>query len=193
MTSSERSTHSSRRRAPVDLADVNGRVFVNNVSLGRLRRGRPAQGYRDAKLRTLLDTMPDVLGPEGEASTCAGRGRRARAPPGAVILVSNNRYRLGKEVGSGTRPRNRRRRARDRGRRGAAGPRRGGSSRATGAAVVGADVRGRRRSRSLPGSTARRCDSTHPFDSRSDRSSSECGSHPAPGGFALRVPARRPR
>ena len=53
----------------VDLAEVNDRVFVNNVSLGSTRR-RSAEGYRAAKLRTLLDTMP---GPQGG---------RARAGPG---------------------------------------------------------------------------------------------------------------
>ena len=66
----------------VDLAEVNGRVFVNNVSLGALRRGGPAsEGYRDAKLRTLLDTMPEVLGPEGARPRPAlDRAGRPRAP-----------------------------------------------------------------------------------------------------------------
>ena len=90
----------------VDLAEVNGRVFVNNVSLGLYAEAVQHEGYRDAKLRTLLDTVPDVLGPAARASTCAGAARTARAPrSGAVILVSNNRYRLGRAVGSGTRPR----------------------------------------------------------------------------------------
>ena len=40
----------------VDLAEVNGRVFVNNVSLGVYAEAVQRQGYRDAKLRTLLDT-----------------------------------------------------------------------------------------------------------------------------------------
>jgi hypothetical protein len=91
----------------VDLADVNGRVFVNNVSLGLYAAAVRRPGYRHAKLRTLLDTVPDVLGPE------AGQppGLRWADPDGdehasaAAILVSNNRYRLGRAVGSGTRPR----------------------------------------------------------------------------------------
>ena len=49
----------------VDLAEVNGRVFVNNVSLGLYAEAVQREGYRDAKLRTLLDTVPDVLGPGG--------------------------------------------------------------------------------------------------------------------------------
>ena len=59
----------------VDLAEVNGRVFVNNVSLGLYADAVQREGYRDAKLRTLLDTVPDVLGPDGETSTCAGPAR----------------------------------------------------------------------------------------------------------------------
>ena len=49
----------------VDLAEVNGRVFVNNVSLGLYADAVQRSGYRDAKLRTILDTVPEVLGPDG--------------------------------------------------------------------------------------------------------------------------------
>ena len=62
----------------VDLAEVNGRVFVNNVSLGLYAEAVQHEGYRDAKLRTLLDTVPDVVGPERRrprpALERAGRG-----------------------------------------------------------------------------------------------------------------------
>jgi hypothetical protein len=47
----------------VDLAEVNGRVFVNNVSLGVYAEAVQRPGYRGAKVRTLLDTVPDALGP----------------------------------------------------------------------------------------------------------------------------------
>src|SRR5204862_5727448 len=50
----------------VDLAEVNGRVFVNNVSLGLYAEAVQRSAYRDAKLRTLLDTVPDVLGPDAQ-------------------------------------------------------------------------------------------------------------------------------
>jgi diacylglycerol kinase family enzyme len=90
----------------VDLAEVNGRVFVNNVSLGLYAEAVQRAGYRDAKLRTLLDTVPDVLGPDGEGLDLGWRGPGGqRHRSGAAILVSNNRYRLGRAVGSGTRPR----------------------------------------------------------------------------------------
>jgi diacylglycerol kinase family enzyme len=90
----------------VDLADVNGRVFVNNVSLGLYAEAVQREGYREAKLKTILDTLPDVLGPEGEGLDLRWTGPGgSEHSSGAAILVSNNRYRLGKGVGSGTRPR----------------------------------------------------------------------------------------
>jgi diacylglycerol kinase family enzyme len=90
----------------VDLAEVNGRVFVNNVSLGLYAEAVQRESYRDAKLRTVLDTAPDVLGPQ----TARHLDLRWTAPDGSggrtaqVILVSNNAYRLGRPIGSGTRP-----------------------------------------------------------------------------------------
>ena len=90
----------------VDLAEVNGRVFVNNVSLGLYAEAVQRAGYRDAKIRTLLDTVPDVLGPGGDALDMRWSGPGGHEHHGgAAVLVSNNRYRLGHAVGSGTRPR----------------------------------------------------------------------------------------
>ena len=90
----------------VDLAEANGRVFVNNVSLGLYATAVQRDGYRGAKLRTLLDTVPDVMGPAARPPDLrwTGPGGHEHAS-GAAILVSNNRYRLGRAVGSGTRPR----------------------------------------------------------------------------------------
>ena len=91
----------------VDLAEVNGRVFVNNVSLGLYAEAVQRQEYRDAKIRTLLDTVPDVLGPDsGEKLDLRWKGPGGQAHhSGAMVLVSNNQYRLGRAIGSGTRPR----------------------------------------------------------------------------------------
>jgi len=93
------------RERRVDLAEVNGRVFVNNVSIGIYADAVQRDGYRDAKMRTLLDTVPDALGPDGadpDLRWTGPGGHEHRA--GAAILVSNNRYRLGRAIGSGTRP-----------------------------------------------------------------------------------------
>ncbi|MGH2925069.1 MAG: diacylglycerol/lipid kinase family protein, partial [Solirubrobacterales bacterium] len=90
----------------VDLAEVNGRVFVNNVSLGVYAEAVQRDGYREAKLKTILDTLPAVLGPEGDGVDLRWRGPAGEPQSGgAAILVSNNVYRLGHAVGSGTRPR----------------------------------------------------------------------------------------
>jgi len=92
----------------VDLAEVNGRTFVNNVSLGLYAQAVQRTGYRDAKLRTILDTVPDLVGPEpadtnGQLRWSGPDGTKHEAA--VVILVSNNTYRLGRLIGSGTRPR----------------------------------------------------------------------------------------
>jgi diacylglycerol kinase family enzyme len=88
----------------VDLAEVNGRVFINNVSLGVYAEAVQQSGYRQAKIRTLLDTVPVTLGRPGASElawTTPGGRRRTGA---AVILVGNNQYRLGGAAGAGTRP-----------------------------------------------------------------------------------------
>jgi diacylglycerol kinase family enzyme len=95
----------------VDLAEVNGRVFVNNVSIGVYAEAVQRPGYRNAKLRTLLDVAPEKLG-SGAPAGADGSGPelRWRGPDGerggdaVALLVSNNAYRLGAGLGSGTRP-----------------------------------------------------------------------------------------
>jgi diacylglycerol kinase family enzyme len=88
----------------VDLAEVNGRVFVNNVSLGLYADAVQRPGYREAKLHTLLDTVPDVLGPDARRPDLSW-GSETASESAVAILVSNNPYRLGRALGSGTRPR----------------------------------------------------------------------------------------
>jgi diacylglycerol kinase family enzyme len=90
----------------VDLGEVNGRVFVNNVSLGVYAEAVSQDRYRGAKLQTLLDTLSETLGPEGEPSALRWTdGEGTEQASTALILVSNNVYRLGATIGSGTRPR----------------------------------------------------------------------------------------
>ncbi len=90
----------------VDLAEVNGRVFVNNASMGLYAESVQRSGYRDAKLKTMLDTAPEFVG----AAPSDAPDLRYDGPGGGaddraiVVMVSNNSYRLGKMLGSGTRP-----------------------------------------------------------------------------------------
>ena len=80
----------------VDVAEVNGRVFVNNVSLGLYPALLASPHYRRSKVRAVLDQLPGVLGPES-----APLPLRFDAPDGTryagvhALLVSNNAYRLG--------------------------------------------------------------------------------------------------
>ena len=90
----------------VDLAEVNGRVFVNNVSLGVYAEAVQQSGYRDAKLKTLLDTIPETAPTDSEAPSLRWRDPDGLLhDTGMALLVSNNPYRLGTAIGSGTRPR----------------------------------------------------------------------------------------
>jgi hypothetical protein len=50
----------------IDLAEVNGRVFVNNVSLGLYAEIVRSPAYRDAKVETALSALPSMLGPGTE-------------------------------------------------------------------------------------------------------------------------------
>ncbi len=88
----------------IDLAEVNGRVFVNNVSLGIYGEAVQQAAYRDAKVRTLVETAERVLGPSRETPALRlvdDAGREHSQP--AVVLVSNNPYALERPV-LGSRP-----------------------------------------------------------------------------------------
>ena len=90
----------------IDVAEVNGRVFLNNVSLGIYGEAVQQTAYRDAQVRTLLETTAEVLGPSRaapEVRLVDDLGREHRHP--AVVLVSNNPYALDRPVAPGTRPR----------------------------------------------------------------------------------------
>ena len=77
----------------LDLADVNGHVFVNNVSLGLYAAIVRSPEYRDAKVDTTLATLPKVLGPDSQPFDLRFTGPDGTEHPGAhVIQVSNNPY-----------------------------------------------------------------------------------------------------
>jgi diacylglycerol kinase family enzyme len=89
----------------IDVAEVNGRLFLNNVSLGVYGDAVRRPEYRDAKARTLLATAQAVLGPGGAAPELAlvdDLGREHRHP--AAVIVSNNPYAVRRPFVTGTRP-----------------------------------------------------------------------------------------
>jgi diacylglycerol kinase family enzyme len=79
----------------VDLAGVNGRIYVNNVSLGIYGEAVQHPGYRNAKLRTLLETIPREAGARATESELRWNDPECGQRQGrATVLVSNNPYRL---------------------------------------------------------------------------------------------------
>jgi hypothetical protein len=87
-----------------DLGEVNGRVFVNNVSLGVYAEAVQQEGYRTAKIRTLLGTMPLSMADSGASHDLRWITPGGRTLHGAaVILVSNNQYRLSGAAGAARR------------------------------------------------------------------------------------------
>src|ERR1700683_906362 len=89
----------------VDLAAVNGRVFVNNASLGLYAKVIQSPEYRDAKLSTAASVLPAVLGPEAKPLDLRFRGPDGDHPDAHLILVSNDPYQLDTIGGMGTRER----------------------------------------------------------------------------------------
>ncbi len=90
----------------VDLARVNGRVFVNNVSFGVYAAIVQSDEYRNAKLDTAAKMLPELLGPDYDPFDFEldGPDSIANCDPD-LILVSNNVYKLGGVGGFGTRAR----------------------------------------------------------------------------------------
>jgi len=90
----------------VDLAKVNGRVFVNNASLGLYAKIVQAPEYRDAKVKTAANMLPDLLGPDAKKLDLRFSDPDGQERPGSqLLLVSNDPYRLDRLAGgSGTRP-----------------------------------------------------------------------------------------
>ena len=90
----------------VDLACVNDRIFVNNASLGIYATVVQSDAYRNAKIHTAAQMLPDLLGPDA-------RGLGLRFDPEDpdreidtdLLLVSNNVYRVERLSGFGTRAR----------------------------------------------------------------------------------------
>lgn len=90
----------------IDMAEVNGRPFVNNISLGVYGDAVQRSGYRDAKLQTMLDTLHEVLSstvPTPELLITDDLARPHTSP--LLVLVSNNEYAVEQPLARGSRPR----------------------------------------------------------------------------------------
>ena len=85
----------------IDVGEVNGRLFLNNVSLGVYGDAVRDRAYREAKARTLLETA--MRADVADLSVTDDRGHTHRKP--AAVLVSNNPYAFEPPHPPGTRPR----------------------------------------------------------------------------------------
>jgi len=87
----------------IDLAAVNGRMFVNNASLGLYAEIVQSPDYRDAKVKTAASILPDLLGPDTAPLDLRYTGPDGqRHPTAQLILVSNDPYQLDYPGGRGT-------------------------------------------------------------------------------------------
>jgi diacylglycerol kinase family enzyme len=90
----------------IDLAKVNGHIFVNNASLGVYAQVVQSDEYRDAKLETWAAMLPELLGPDAPPIDLEFEGPDATEIDDApLVLVSNNPYKLTGLAGVGTRAR----------------------------------------------------------------------------------------
>ncbi|MFM7062887.1 MAG: diacylglycerol/lipid kinase family protein [Actinomycetes bacterium] len=88
----------------IDLAEVSGRPFLNNVSLGAYGEVVAQEQYRDHKVGTALGSIGDLVGPHADPLPLRftdGTGHRWDSA--VVVLVSNNVYDLAPRPGFGTR------------------------------------------------------------------------------------------
>ncbi|HMD47337.1 MAG TPA: diacylglycerol kinase family protein, partial [Acidimicrobiales bacterium] len=93
------------RQSTVDLGEVNGQVFVNNVSLGVYAEIVASDQYREAKQKTVARMLPDLLGPDAPAYGLAVDRPGGRLEGLQLVQVSNNPYTLSSLSGFGSRAR----------------------------------------------------------------------------------------
>ena len=84
---------SDGRERRIDLGRVNGRAFVNNVAMGVYGAVVQSPAYREHKVRTVIDLMPELIGPDAVPFDLRFVGQDGRAHDTAVlVLIANNRY-----------------------------------------------------------------------------------------------------
>ncbi len=88
----------------VDLGVIGGRTFVNNASFGAYAEVVEAPAYRDDKLHTTLEMLPDLLTGHRGARLAACADTTLISAPQA-LLVGNNPYGTGDIAGLGRRTR----------------------------------------------------------------------------------------
>lgn len=88
----------------VDVGWVGDRMFVNNASFGAYAAVVQSPGYREDKVATALQVLPDLLGAE-HGPGLRLRAGRTRVAGAQAVLVSNNPYETSDVAGLGRRER----------------------------------------------------------------------------------------
>jgi diacylglycerol kinase family enzyme len=90
----------------IDLGLAGERVFVNNATAGLYAKIVQSPAYRDGKVGTALELLPTMLGPDATPFDLRFTGPDGTEHGSAhLILVSNDRYELGRSEGFGSRRR----------------------------------------------------------------------------------------
>jgi diacylglycerol kinase family enzyme len=89
----------------VDVGEVNGRMFLNNVSVGAYGEVVADEQYRERKVGTTLAKLPSLIGPDAEPLDLQFIDEHGEEHDTAIlVMVSNNSYALTPRAGFGTRP-----------------------------------------------------------------------------------------
>jgi len=93
------------RETTIDLGELNGEAFVNNVSLGLYAHMVSSDRYREAKRQTIAQMLPDLLGAKAEPFGLSLDGPDGAVSDAQLIEISNNPYVLSSLAGFGSRAR----------------------------------------------------------------------------------------
>ena len=89
----------------IDLGLIGDRTFVNNASFGVYAEVVQSPAYRDDKVGTVLQMLPDMLGGHQGAHLVVRAGGQVVLDGPQAVLVSNNPYETGDIAGLGRRAR----------------------------------------------------------------------------------------
>ncbi len=89
----------------IDVATVNGRRFLNNVSIGAYGEVVASEDYRDNKIGVALQTLPSLLGPDADPLDLRFTDGAGTDHQSAIVIhVSNNSYDLAPRLAMNSRP-----------------------------------------------------------------------------------------
>ena len=88
----------------IDLGRVNGRAFVNNVAMGVYGAAVQSPAYRDHKMRTMIDMLPELVGRRAEPFDLRFTGRDGSPHETAVLAARLQQPLHGRPPATGRHP-----------------------------------------------------------------------------------------